>query len=138
MTVRPAMLSDAIAIADLHAESWRSTYRGILGDAFLDGPVIQDRRKLWEARLSRSPMPDTQLVRVIEDGGVLTAFVCALLDADPEWGALLDNLHVSPSSKGQGLGRRLMAEVAAWYFSKGPIPDCICGVRNECAGPAIL
>jgi len=36
-----------------------------------------------------------------------------LVDADPEWGALLDNLHVSPSSKGHGLGRRLSAESAA-------------------------
>ena len=120
MTVRPAKLSDAIAIADLHAESWRSSYRGILRHEFLDGPVIQDRRKLWEARLSRSPEPETQLVWVIEHGGVLTAFVCAFLDADPEWGALLDNLHVSPSSKGQGLGRRLMAEVAGWVLQHRP------------------
>jgi putative acetyltransferase len=120
MTVRPAKLSDAIAIADLHAESWRSTYPGILRDEFLDGAVIQDRRRLWETRLSSSPEPETQLVRIVEHRGRLTAFVCAFLDADPEWGALLDNLHVSPSSKGQGLGRRLMAEVARWVLQHRP------------------
>lgn len=118
MTVRPANRSDARAIAELHAESWRATYRGILRDEFLDGPLIQDRRRLWETRLSRST--ETQLVKLIEDGGKLTAFVCASLDADPEWGALLDNLHVSPSSKGQGLGRRLMAEAAGWVLQHRP------------------
>jgi len=29
-------------------------------------------------------------------------FACAYLDADPEWGTLVDNLHVVPGLKGKG------------------------------------
>lgn len=119
-TVRPATRSDAVGIANLHADSWRKAYRGILRDDFLDGPAIQDRRRLWESRLSHSPTPAVQFVALIEHGEELKAFVCVLLDADPYWGAVLDNLHVSTSAQGEGLGRRLMAEAAGWVRHHRP------------------
>jgi ribosomal protein S18 acetylase RimI-like enzyme len=119
VTIRPATPADAIAIAELHAESWRSTYRGILRDDFLDGPVVEDRRRLWDSRLS-GPSSDVQLVRLVEHDGKLKAFVCAFLDADAKWGALLDNLHVVPSSQDQGLGRTLMGEAAGWVLQHRP------------------
>jgi len=50
----------------------------------------------------------------------MKGFVCVFLDADPHWGALLDNLHVSPSAQGRGLGRRLMAEAARWVRQHRP------------------
>ena len=34
---------DASAIAALHAESWRSAYRGLYPDEFLDGPILEER-----------------------------------------------------------------------------------------------
>jgi GNAT superfamily N-acetyltransferase len=118
--VRIAKAADAHAIAMLHAESWRSAYRGILSDAFLDGPIFAERRALWEARLSGEPPIPSQHVALAERDGEATAFVCVQLDADPTWGALLDNLHVSPSAKGLGLGRRLMAEAATWVLRQRP------------------
>lgn len=118
--IRIAEASDAHAIATLHAESWRSTYRGILLDAFLDGPIFANRRAHWEARLSGDASTPSPFVALAEQDGEPQAFVCAELDADPTWGALVDNLHVSPSAKGRGLGRRLMAEAATWILQQRP------------------
>jgi GNAT superfamily N-acetyltransferase len=108
---RSARPADAPAIAYLHALSWRTTYRGILRDDFLDGPLLENRRALWDARLHDAARED-QLIWVSEQAGEIQAFACAFLDADPEWGTLLDNLHVVPPLKGGGLGRMLMSEVA--------------------------
>jgi ribosomal protein S18 acetylase RimI-like enzyme len=114
ITVRSALPSDAAAIATIHAESWRTAYRGILRDEFLDGPVFDDRHRVWENRLSTAP--PHQYVAMIEEGVEPKGFVCVFLDADPEWGALLDNLHVRASARGMGLGRRLMAAGAGWVL----------------------
>jgi ribosomal protein S18 acetylase RimI-like enzyme len=35
-----------------------------------------------------------------------------MFDDDPAWGARLDNLHVNSEAKGQGIGTKLMSEVA--------------------------
>jgi len=120
LTIRPALSSDAAAIAALHAESWRTAYRGILGDEFLDGPVFEERRTVWENRLSKSPTPWLQCVALIEDAVAPQGFICVLLDADPEWGAVVDNLHVRASARREGLGRRLMAAGAAWVLRQRP------------------
>jgi len=109
--LRCAQAADEPAIARLHADSWRTAYRGILRDDFLDGTVVANRRELWRTRFSEIDRAD-QLILVSEESGEIQAFACAFLDADPEWGTLLDNLHVIPGLKGKGLGRRLMSKVA--------------------------
>lgn len=111
MTIRAAIPTDAVAIGQLHAQSWQSAYRGILRDEFLDGPVLSNRRALWAARFAAADRPD-QIILIDERAGEIQGFACAYLDADREWGTLLDNLHVIPELKGQGLGRQLIAAVA--------------------------
>jgi GNAT superfamily N-acetyltransferase len=111
MTIRDAAPADARAIAQLHTYSWQTAYRGILRDDFLDGPLLENRRALWATRLADASRAD-QIVLVDDHGGKLQGFACAFLDADPEWGSLLDNLHVIPELKGKGLGRQLIAAVA--------------------------
>ena len=111
MTIRAAELADAVAIAQLHTHSWQTAYRGILRDDFLEGPLPENRRMLWHTRLADSQRAD-QFVLVDDQGGSIRGFACAFLDADPQWGCLLDNLHVVPDLKGQGLGRQLMLAVA--------------------------
>jgi GNAT superfamily N-acetyltransferase len=112
MSYREATVTDRLAIATLHAESWRNTYRGSYRDAFLDGPVFEDRQAVWEKRLAEPPA--NQFVVVAEEQGDLVGFACAYGRDDPRWGTLLDNLHVRPALQRQGIGTALVAEVVAW------------------------
>ncbi len=105
----------------LHANSWRSAYRGILRDEFLDGALDENRRILWGSRLSDETQ-ENLLILVDEEAGQIRGFACAVIDADPKWGTLLDNLHVMPELKGQGLGRRLIAAIAAKILQNASKP----------------
>ena len=105
---RVAGAADATAIAALHADSWRRHYRGVYSDGFLDGDIGEDRRRVWSARLAVATRETAHTV-VAEDDGGLVGFTHVVFDADPEWGALLDNLHVRYASKRQGVGSKLMA-----------------------------
>jgi GNAT superfamily N-acetyltransferase len=119
MTIRAAGLADAVAIAQLHTKSWQTAYRGILGDDFLQGPLPENRRVLWHTRLSDAERPG-QFVLVDEHAGAIRGFACAFLEADPQWGCLLDNLHVVPDLKGRGLGTQLMTAVALRVWRSNP------------------
>jgi ribosomal protein S18 acetylase RimI-like enzyme len=107
---RAANVSDAPAVAALHAASWQRHYRGAYSDAFLDGDVEADRLRVWTSRLHHRD--EDSFTIVAEYAGSLAGFVHTVLDADPVWGALVDNLHVAHGLQRGGLGTRLMGEAA--------------------------
>ena len=101
--------ADAQAVARLHADSWRRHYRGAYSDAFLDGDVVADRLAVWTDRLRE---PDPCRCTILAEGGGLVGFSNARFDADPKWGALLDNLHVADTHRRRGIASRLLALTA--------------------------
>jgi len=118
MNIRPAKKEDAEPIALLHAESWRVAYRGIFRDEFLAGDVVQDRINVWRQRFATPKQ--NQMVLVAEESQELSGFVCAFGNEDQKWGTFIDNLHVRKSNSRQGIGKRLMSEIARWSHQYYP------------------
>jgi GNAT superfamily N-acetyltransferase len=118
--IRTATTGDAETIAALHAESWRATYRGMMPAAFLDGPVVDDRRRLWASRLAPewAGAGGRPYVAVAEEEGDCVGFVC-LIDQPPHR-VLLDNLHVRPGRTGSGIGRSLLFHAFDWVATHRP------------------
>ena len=115
--LRAARAADAEAIAVLHTDSWRRTYRGMMPDAFLDGDVLANRRQVWHERLAM--LDPRRLVSVAMDDDQLAGFICTVAGEDPVWGAFIDNLHVAAARHGQGIGRALMQGTARWLRDSG-------------------
>jgi GNAT superfamily N-acetyltransferase len=113
---RLAQPSDAEAIAQLHARSWRENYRGAFLDAFLDGDLPGERLGVWRERLDRPA--GNQLVVVAVAGASLLGFVCVYGAHDPQWGSLVDNLHVGHAAKRNGIGSVLMRRAGAWLADR--------------------
>src|SRR6185295_16394242 len=103
--MRFAGVEDAPAVARIHTDSWRRHYRGMYSDRYLDGDLYGERLKTWTARLARDG--PTQFTLITEIDGKATGFAHVLLDADPKWGALVDNLHVVRDTQGKGVGSLL-------------------------------
>ena len=116
--LRRAGPADAASIAALHADSWRRHYRGAYSDAFLDGDVEADRHAVWSERLA--VRDGTTVTIVAEENGGLAGFVHVVLDEDPRWGSLVDNLHVIYGRKRSGIGTVLMGQAAAAVVEHGP------------------
>jgi GNAT superfamily N-acetyltransferase len=117
IALRQAVTSDAGTLAALHSESWRSSYRGILSDDYLDGAIFDERTTYWQESLN-APEPERRYILIAEQAGEVLAFVSVYLDEEPKYGALLHNLHVRPHLKGQGLGKLLMNEAAEWTLAQ--------------------
>lgn len=111
MTYRDALDNDALAIAHLHAESWRSAYRGMLSDDYLDKRAHPERAALWQARFAEKQQKPFFAI-LAESDEQLAGFACVFPNDHRTYGSFLDNLHVSPHLVGQGIGRQLLTEVA--------------------------
>ena len=119
MLVRAGTEADVGSIADLHTQSWRAAYRGILSDYYLDGAAHEDRLTSWQKRYS-DQHANPMLVMVAELDGELAGFICIFPDEDAVFGSLLDNLHIAPNLTGSAIGRRLVSEAVKRLIVESP------------------
>jgi ribosomal protein S18 acetylase RimI-like enzyme len=93
------------AIAALQVESWRAAYHGLLSDAYLGQPVVDDLRAKWVGMT----VPKDDILLVHDTHGTVNGFIYVMCSRKP---AYIDNLHVSPDQKRSGIGQILMQEAA--------------------------
>lgn len=99
--IRVAVETDRDALVALQLASWRSSYSEILPHDYMGAPLAADLRAKWAAR----PLGHPVLTLV---AGEMEGFVCCLLDQTPPY---IDNLHVAPALRGQGIGQALMLDL---------------------------
>ncbi len=117
LRLRTARAGDAATIARLHAGSWQRIYRGLLSDRYLDDECPLERLALWSARLAAPDERQHLDVAVLDHATV--GFCCAYARHDPQWGHYLNNLHVTPSVQGRGIGTALLARAARACLTRG-------------------
>ncbi len=111
MHIRPAADADRPAIATLHNASWQDAYRGIVPDDYLKNDAARDLAERWNA----AEFQTDDVILVAEDDPGLVGFIAVWCRPDP----FIDNLHTQPARRGEGIGRRLMAEAAQRLLTLG-------------------
>ena len=122
--IRPAVASDARAIAEIHYAGWQIAYAGIASDEQMAAKLPEKRIAFWQARIAD---PNDVVLIAEDEAGKAQGFVYAgaVLDHDIRKGSLagLDceiySLHCRKDVQGRGLGRLLMAATARAFQSKG-------------------
>jgi GNAT superfamily N-acetyltransferase len=115
--LQPATLKEAGLIADMHARSWATAYRGILPDTYLDDELARDRTAHWNTRFDQLANGAGEVfIAIIDEEPV--GFVCVIAP-DETGSALVDNLHAMPEAKGTGLGTAMLATAAQWAADRG-------------------
>ncbi|WP_211463081.1 GNAT family N-acetyltransferase [Collimonas silvisoli] len=119
VVIRRATVADAGVIAAVRIDSWRTTYRGIIPDDYLDGMKIEDSTAIWSRILSATSSAANVFVAEV-DGEVL-GFAAGMTLAEAKLGydSELTAIYLEPSVQRAGIGRRLVAHVAATLASAG-------------------
>jgi ribosomal protein S18 acetylase RimI-like enzyme len=104
--IRPATIKDAVAIAQVHVESWRTTYRGMLPEEFLASLSEAGYADRWE-RVIRD---DASLVHVVEHAGNVVGFASGGRERAGETGYTgeLYAIYLLESAQRRGQGRELV------------------------------
>ena len=108
LTVRPAQVEDADALAELAEVSFRTAYAGLVDGATLEAVVSQVCTPDAFARLARCRPPDRLLVA--EAAGVLRGFLDFAQEPD---GLELRRLYARVGETGRGAGSALLAALEA-------------------------
>ncbi len=121
--IKSASPEDADAIAALHTASWRIFYKDILPKNYLDNEIENERREYWQQKLSNLPQGD--LVLITRSGGALTGFIWLARNADPDYDAMIEALHVHSRMQGKGIGTRLIADAVQRLLTGGVKSVCL-------------
>jgi GNAT superfamily N-acetyltransferase len=120
MRIREATIADVAAIAKVHVESWRTTYKGLLPEDYLANLTPEQREPLWRKILSR-PVGHS-LDYVAEDhAGNIVGFASGGPErsGDQVYTGEVYAIYLLESWQGQGIGRQLIAAVVRQLIQRG-------------------
>ncbi len=117
MRVREATLEDAQAIAEVHLASWKTTYPGIIPQAYIDGLRVEDRGARWETRLREK----SATVFVAEDEAGVFGFAAGGSVIHPVDGyeGELAAIYLLATHQGKGAGAALVRQFAGELRRQG-------------------
>ncbi|WP_281863413.1 GNAT family N-acetyltransferase [Planomicrobium okeanokoites] len=117
MKIRKATLADAKGIARVHVDSWRTTYRNIVPNTYLNQLSYEAREQLWKENLK------TNNNFVAEnDGGEIIGFADGGKERTGKYAKLkgeLYSIYILPHHQGKGIGRSLMKRVVEHLEESG-------------------
>ena len=113
----PAGPGDAAALAQVHVQSWRETYRGLLPAQYLERMSEAAHAKRWRRQLANARA--SEVVLTAEGPGGLTAYCAGAILAQGEGEAEIFTLYLLKAVQGAGLGRRLFEMAARVLEARG-------------------
>ena len=119
LTIRPARVEDAAAMARVHVDTWRTTYPGIISAEHLAKLSYERSERLWVEHLT-NPGAERAFVAVTPTAEVVGLASCGPIREPLEHcDAELVVLYIRQAYQGVGCGRRLVTTVAQDLASRG-------------------
>jgi len=114
--LRDARCEDAHGIAVVHVASWQTTYSKILPAPFLEQLAVEPRERYWASLLCSDPrFEPLHFMIVAEDNGQIVGFATGGAERSGKYPYMgeLYALYLLDSYQRQGIGRRLVAQIAS-------------------------
>ena len=121
MIIRRARVADATAIAEVHVETWRTAYAGLLSDKFLLNLSAEKYEACWWRHVLAGTN-SRHYVYVADDADVGVVGFCSggpMRGEAAEFDAEIYALYLLDSFQGMGIGKLLFLELAAHLQKTG-------------------
>ena len=121
--IRPAVLDDALEIAEIHYLGWKSAYAGVVTDEQIEAKQPEKRLDTWKHKMAEgqnlvlvgSEQVEGPLLGFIYGGPVLPHDITSEIPGAPklsDFDCEINIVHCRHGAQGKGLGRALIAEIA--------------------------
>ena len=117
LTIRRAKIEDAGAIAHVQVESWKTTYAGIVSDAFLSSLNKEERTQSWREQI----LADNIFIDVAEEETEIFGFAAGgqIREKLDQYDAELYAIYLLRERQRQGVGGRLCLALASALQTSG-------------------
>jgi len=117
MKIRNANIEDAQGIGKVHVDSWRTTYKGILPDDFLNNLSYEQRTELWKKNISDTT--NYVLVAENEQDEIIGFATGGTRKTNSVPNATdLTSIYLLEEYHGMGIGKQLLKEIFAYFKQK--------------------
>ena len=113
--LRKANLADAEAIAAIRIEAWRTTYRGMIPDTYLDNMQMEENVLQWRTILQALPAKEESLrvyVAISDDEVIGFVSVIKLPESKLGKDGEINAIYIRPQWQRCGIGKRMMHKAA--------------------------
>ena len=115
--IRFAKKQDALSIARVQVESYTTAYAGLMPPEYLAAFSIEEQEQDW---MSWSETFPEDILLVAEDGdGSVVGYSLSRIVEDPIGAGEVAALHVLPSLKKSGIGRKLLKQSVSELITRG-------------------
>ena len=129
--IREAEPSDARAIAEVHVQSWRESYRGLVPDEALAALSVDSCAASWEGHFQGMTAPECCFVCYDDEG--LSGFIYAGPARSEDLGphGEVYAIYLLDRVKGRGIGRALMYEAVSRLRAAGFRSVCLWFLKDN-------
>ena len=109
--IREAKQEDALGMAKVRVETWRSAYQGIVPDEFLESLSYADISERWKRVFWEERDPNTAVFVAESEPGEIIGIAISGMEQnhDPIYHGEIYVLYVLPQNQNRGIGRQLVA-----------------------------
>ncbi|MGM0836330.1 MAG: N-acetyltransferase family protein [Bacillota bacterium] len=119
MKIRLAKKGDEASIAKVHVDSWKTTYRGIVDDSYLESLTYDNRQKMWERAIEAGY--EKGCLFVAEVDGDIVGFASAGPERTKKYevDGELYAIYILQNYQKKGIGKALFSKVREFIIEKG-------------------
>lgn len=118
MIIRKAKLADATDIAKVHVDSWRTTYKNIIPDDFLNNLSYEQRTESWKGNITKE---DNFVIVAENNEGQIVGFADAWKRETNvvENACDLTSIYLLEEYQGEGIGKKLLKDLFEHFKQVG-------------------
>ncbi|TFD99804.1 GNAT family N-acetyltransferase [Jeotgalibacillus salarius] len=129
MNIRKATIKDAAGIAKVQVDTWKTTYKGMVPDEYLDHMSYSRREEMWEKIIGNG-----QVVYVAEDNDEIVGFANGGPERSNKYSGFdgeLFAIYILEAYQRQGLGKKLMAPLVEEMKTQGLKSMIVCVLEKN-------
>lgn len=115
MLIRQALPSDCESVARVQINSNRTTYRGIMPDAYLDGLCYVEKTVEWKYRLQNQKEQETLYVVDTDEFGIVGFFLVSEVKTNEISERELLSVYILEEHQKKGIGKYIFKEISKKY-----------------------